>query len=356
MLPAQTRRTAVPLGGPAGLSSRARISRGVAVQHPYNQNCVLHLTPRSAPSTLAPSARLFIHEVAEANLKSRLSVASVLFTWCVAVLPAPAVNRDIIQMQQQLQTLQQAVDNMQKTVDTQSAIIKTLVEQANDNVNSMKATITDLQRTNSQALAASNSRFDSLNGQVQALSESLEDAKSRLGKLSEQLAQTQNIIQTLNAQPANNATPATAPAAGQPGPNGQPGPGARATPPPPDPGTLYQSALNDYNGGHYDLAVQEFQQYLQNYGDTDLASNAQFYVGESYYNQKKYDQAIDEFNTCLERYPNGNKLADAQLIKAYALIALGRTQAGERELHSLIKRFPNSHQAELARQRLRKLS
>ena len=79
-------------------------------------------------------------------------------------------------------------------------------------------------------------------------------------------------------------------------------------------------------------------------------------MGESYYNQRKYDQAIDEFNTCLERYPNGNKLADAQLIKAYALIAQGKTQAGQRELRSLIKRFPNSHQAELARQRLRRLS
>jgi tol-pal system protein YbgF len=290
-------------------------------------------------------------------LKSRLSLAAVLIAWCFAVSAAPAVNRDIIQMQQQLQTLQQAVDNMQKTVDTQSAIIKTLVEQANDNVNSMKATIADLQRTNSQNVATTNSRFDSLNGQVQALGESLEEAKGRMAKLSEQLAQTQNIIQTLSAQPANGAgAPAATPAGGQPGPNGQPGPGARATPPAPDPGTLYQSALNDYNGGHYDLAVQEFQQYLQNYADTDLASNAQFYVGESYYNQKKYEQAIDEFNACLERYPNGNKLADAQLIKAYALIALGRTQAGERELRSLIKRFPNSHQADLARQRLRKLS
>jgi TolA-binding protein len=49
-------------------------------------------------------------------------------------------------------------------------------------------------------------------------------------------------------------------------------------------------------------------------------------------------------------------LADAQLMKAYALIALGRTQAGQRELRSLIRRFPNSHQAELARQRLKRVS
>ncbi len=280
-------------------------------------------------------------------------------------------------MQQQLDTLQQSVANMQKTVDTQSAIIKTLVEQANDNVNSMKATIADLQRTNSQNLATSNSRFDTMTNQIQALSESLEEAKARLSKLSDQMAQTQNIIQTLstpavqpNAAPGGAAPGATGTAPNGPGgapvvnaPNGAP-PGNAAYYPPatparapvPDPDTLYQSALRDYTAGHYDLAVQEFQQYIQYYGDTDLASNAQFYIGDSYYNEKKYDQAIGAYNTCLERYPNGNKLAAAQLKKAYALIAEGKNQAGARELRSLISRYPHSHEADLARQRLRRLT
>jgi len=234
---------------------------------------------------------------------------------------------------------------MQKTVDTQGAVLKTLIEQASDNVNSMKATIAELQRTNAQSLATGNSRFDSITGQIQALGESLEEAKARLGKLSEQLAQTQNIIQTLNAQPSGGAA-----ATGQSGPSAAPAASI------PDPDTLYKSGLNDYSTGRYDLAIQEFQQYLQSYGDTDLASNAQFYVGDSYYSQKKYDQAIVEYNKCLERYPNGNKLPAAQLKKAYALIALGQTQAGARELRSLIKRFPNSHEADLARQRLKRLS
>ena len=129
-------------------------------------------------------------------------------------------------------------------------------------------------------------------------------------------------------------------------------------PPPsrPNPDSLYKSGLSDYTAARYDLAIQQFQEYLQDFADTDLASNAQFYVGDSYYNQKKYAEAIEEFNKCLERYPNGNKLAVAQLRKAYALIALGKTQAGERELRSLIKRFPTSHEADLARQRLKRLS
>lgn len=309
-------------------------------------------------------------------LKSTLSRALLLLVFAAGAASSGfAVSKEIIQMQQQLDTLQQAVANMQKTVDTQSAIIKTLVEQANDNVNSMKATIAELQRTNEQNLATSNSRFDSMNNQMQALSESLEEAKSRLSKLSDQMVQTQNIIQTLSTQPAAQpaGAPGGAPGAAPAGPNGAPvvnspnGPGngayaptgyptAPARQPLPDPDTLYQSGLRDYTAGHYDLAVQEFQQYIQYYGNTDLASNAQFYIGDSYYNQRKYDQAINEYNKCLERYPNGNKLPAAQLKKAYALIAEGKNQAGARELRSLISRFPHSHEADLARQRLRRLT
>ena len=294
-------------------------------------------------------------------MKSRSSLAALLLVFVLQAAPAArAVSKEIIQMQQQLQTLQQAVDGLQKTVDTQTAILKTLIEQANDNVNSMKAQMADLQRTNGQSLATTNSRFDSVTGQIQALSESLEEAKGRLSKLSDQLAQTQNIIQTLNAAQAqqNGANPAAGQPAGATTVPGSGSPSAQPNPPPPlpDPDSLYKSALGDYAAGRYDLAVQEFQEYLKDYGDTDMASNAQFYVGDSYYIQKKYEEAIDQFNKCIERYPNGNKLAVAQYRKACALIALGRTQAGARELRSLIKRFPNSHEANLARQRLKRLS
>ena len=265
--------------------------------------------------------------------------------------PAGAVSREIAQIQQQLDTLQHAVEDVQKTVDSQTAVLRTLIEQANDNVNAMKATIAELQRTNSQNLATSNSRFDTVTSQIQALSESLDEAKTRLSKLSDQMVQAQNIMQTLN-NPQNGATPA----GGNSGGGNPAAGGAAAAPAVLDPDTLYKSGLTDYTTGRYDLAIQEFQQYVQAYGDTDLASNAQFYIGDSYYNQKKYDQAVQEYNKCLERYPNGNKLAAAQLKKAYALIALGDTQAGQRELRSLLRRFPHSHEADLARQRLKQLS
>ena len=61
------------------------------------------------------------------------------------------------------------------------------------------------------------------------------------------------------------------------------------------------------------------------------------------------------YDLCSEKYPAGNKAAAAQLKKGFSLLALDQKTAGIRELRSLIQRFPDSHEAELARQRLKKL-
>ena len=256
--------------------------------------------------------------------------------------PAYGVSKETLEILQRLETMAQAVQNLQKTVDTQTAVLRTLVEQTNDNVNTMKTSVADLRKATQENLASNNARFDSMTAQIQALSESLEVTKERLAKLSEQVAQTQNIIQTLNAPPA--PAPGTTP-------TGSPGKPANL----PDADTLYSSALSDYNSGQSQLSIQEFQQYLQYYGDTDRASNAQFYIGDCYYHLSKYAQAIEEYNKCLERYPDGNKSASAQLKKAYALLELEQKPAGVRELRSLIQRYPNTSEANLARQRLKKL-
>ncbi len=123
----------------------------------------------------------------------------------------------------------------------------------------------------------------------------------------------------------------------------------------PDADSLYSQGLSYYNGGQWDLSIQSFNDYLKYYKDTDRASNAQFYIGECYYSQQDYNHAIEAYDLCSEKYPTGNKAAAAQLKKGFSLLALEQKTAGIRELRSLIQRFPESHEADLARQRLKKL-
>ena len=271
-------------------------------------------------------------------MKKYAIATSILVVWSFpAPQPAFAVNKETAYIMQQLDSLTQMVKDMQKNIDAQTQDLRNLIDQANRNVTAMKSTITDLQKANEQSLASNSARFDSMTGQLQALSESLEEAKTRLGKLSEQVVQTQNILQTINTPSPTGTKPS--------------GPSANV----PDADTLYKSAFSYYNGGQFQLATQAFQDYLQYYGDTDLASNAQFYIGECYYSLGNHAQAVEEYNKCLERYPNGNKQAAAQLKKGYALLEMKQKPAGIKELRSVTQRFPNSHEADLARQKLRTL-
>lgn len=283
------------------------------------------------------------------------STAVILVT-----LPGFGVSKETIQMMTQLDTLQQEVQALQRTVDTQTAVLKTLIQQTSASVDAMKASIAKMQESQQRNLADTGNRFDSMTNQIQQLSASLDQTQGQLSKLSDQVAQTQKILQTINTPvPANNGATPNGPAGqganGAQGANGD-APTAAAQPPAvPDPQTLYNSAYSDYTQGQYDLAIQGFQQYLQNYSDTDLASNAQFYIGDSYYNQKQYKDAIKQYDQCIVSYPNGNKAAAAYLKKGYALLALNERTAGEHELNLLVHKYPTSHEADLARERLHRL-
>lgn len=280
-----------------------------------------------------------------------------------AALPGFGVSKETIQMMTEIDSLQQEVQALQRTLDTQTAVLKTLIQQTSASVDAMKSSIEKMQESQQRSLADTGNRFDSMTNQIQQLSASLDETRGQLSKLSDQVAQTQKILQTINmpapAAAPNGATPGTTPgASGATGATGadapSAGPAAQA-PAIPDPQTLYNSAYSDYTQGQYDLAIQGFQQYLQNYSDTDLASNAQFYIGDSYYNQKHYKDAIKQYDQCIQQFPKGNKAAAAYLKKGYALLALSERTAGEHELNLLLRKYPASHEADLARERLHRL-
>jgi tol-pal system protein YbgF len=269
----------------------------------------------------------------------RYSLAFGLFAalvWTAA--PAWGVNRDLIQLQTQVQTLQDQMTHMQQSFDERMGVMKNLVEQDTDVINKATAAINNLQTTLQKQQADSGTHVDQLSGQIQTLNDSLDELKTRLAKVSKQLEDMQAAQQNLSAQ----QTTAVAP---------QQPPPVQA--PPPD--VLYNNALNDYNTGKNDLATQEFGQYVKAYPDTDLAGNAYFYLAETAFRQGNYQEAAKDYDLVLQNFPSGNKAASAQLKKGFSLIELGQKEEGIAELRHVIQRYPRSNEALQARDRLHKL-
>src|SRR6266699_3951152 len=262
--------------------------------------------------------------------------------------PAEAVARELIELQRDVTSLLQGQKDLSTQVTQDHTVMKTLVEQSSDNVNKLGATMSSLQKSVQDVQANSGARLDTMSTQVQGLSDNLEEIKSRLGKLNQQLVELQNSVQSLDAKLSGGANPTASSAV----------PPSSSVPPvgsAPSADMLYQNGLRDIQGGKYDLARSEFLDYLKYYGKTDLASNAQFYLGEIAYQQKKYDQAVSEYDKVLSNYPNSFKLAPAQLHRAMAFIELGQKASGIRELREIVKRYPGTEEDRRARAKLKEL-
>ena len=297
--------------------------------------------------------------------------------------PAFAVNKEMVQLQTQIQQLQDAVARLQQSNDERMGVMKDLVQQSADAVNRMSVNVDTLHKQIQAQQEAQNGKIDQVSGQIQSLNDSLDELKTRLARL-EKLTQDvqsqqqsmsanmQNLPQSTGASttapvtavqpPVQQLPPMQAPAAGKkgkpsaallPAPSLPPTPTTQDnTPAAPPVDELYKAALGDYMSAKYTLAATEFGDVIKFYPESPLAGNAFYYHAEIDYRAGKYAAAIKDYDKVIEQYPDNNKVPVSHLHKGQALIAIKQNDAGVRELRALIQRFPNSPEALSARSRL----
>ncbi len=123
---------------------------------------------------------------------------------------------------------------------------------------------------------------------------------------------------------------------------------------PPEVQDEYKLALRALNDQQYDKAIQQFRNFQRKYPNSDMADDAQYLIGESYFAQKDYNRAILEFNDVL-KYRRGDKVPAALLRQAQAFLEIGDRTDARLILQKLINDFPNSEQAREAKDRLQTL-
>ncbi len=268
---------------------------------------------------------------------NRITLVLTLF-FIVCIVPAYAVNKDLIELQTQVTQLQQQMTAMKQSFDERMGVMRNLLEQNTDATNKVTTAINGLQAFLNKQQQDRSGQGDQLSGQIQALNDTMDELKVRLTKLSKQLEDMQSAQQSMAAQQSQAQQQAQAIAQA------------------PAPDVLYNNALRDYNGAKNDLASQEFNDYIKFYPNTDLAGNAYFYLAEIQFKAGDYQKAIANYDLVLQNFPGGNKAAAAQLKKGFALLELGKEDEGVQELKHVIQRYPRTNEAVQARERLRKVA
>jgi tol-pal system protein YbgF len=117
----------------------------------------------------------------------------------------------------------------------------------------------------------------------------------------------------------------------------------------------YDEAFAALRDGRYAESARRFQSFLAEYPDGELADNASYWLGESYYVTQNYRIALDTFNDLLSRFPESAKAPDALLKVGYCHYELKEWAQAEQVLNDVVRRYPEQTVGKLAQGRLRAL-
>lgn len=173
------------------------------------------------------------------------------------------------------------------------------------------------------------------------------DMSSRVGaieedtrRLQELAGQSQSRMQELRAAVESRVPAPTTPgsAAAVPGPN-----------------QLYQLGRDQLLRGSTAAARTAFEDLLTRYPESDVAADAQFYVGETHAAEGNAEAADQAYARVASAYPRSPRAATATYKRAVAAEGARRTREARQLYNEVVSKFPRSDEAALARDRLRDL-
>jgi len=117
----------------------------------------------------------------------------------------------------------------------------------------------------------------------------------------------------------------------------------------PEADKIYVEGYAQFNSGSYDAAEAAFQRFLAQSPGSDLADDAQYWIGECYFSRKDYRRAILEFRKVVDQFPFGNRVPHAFLKIGLSYLALGDRDRAAENLETVVQAFPKSDVATVAR-------
>ena len=267
--------------------------------------------------------------------------AGLLLSSCVVTQQDLQMQRDLLELKRRLGEAERAVKEMQ---DDTSGGVRAHVETLAGNQADFQAEL-DGVRVDLQSIQGRTGDQERVNDEFR------QDLSLLRDELSLQVADHEQRLAKLEAG-GGAALPATAeplptPQVTQPAvatvlvPSGESAP------------ELYDRALKMIREAQDFPAGREMMEtFLKRYPDHDLAVNAAYWIGETYYAEKNYEQAILQFEEIIQKYGDHPKVASAMLKQALAFESSGDKATARLLLQRVVERFPLSDEAGKAKQKL----
>jgi tol-pal system protein YbgF len=283
----------------------------------------------------------------------------------VAAAPAEAQSRREMQMMADIRMLQEQTQQLQQQLAAALA-------QIGESLNRLSTRIDDQNTVARKGFADQKLTIDQLGSDLRIVKERVDESNVRITSLSQEVEAlriaiptyppaTMSATPTLPVDPGQaSVTPPVTGASGTPAPAD---PGATtslapATPVAPgiSPQRLFDTAWTDFSVGQWTLCVEGFNQYLRAFPRSEMAGEAQFYIGECYYSDGKYTEAGDAYNRVIANHGRSLRAPEAYYKLGLTFERMGQLDRARQSWEALIKTFPDSDIARLSKQNLDRLA
>ncbi len=112
---------------------------------------------------------------------------------------------------------------------------------------------------------------------------------------------------------------------------------------------LYDRVMEEFKHRDYEAALAGFRLFIELHGQSALAANAQYWIGECQYRLGRYKDALNSFYNVVSYYPLSPKLAASTLKIGQTYSKLGDHEKARMMFDRVVDQYPDSSEAELAR-------
>ena len=285
-------------------------------------------------------------------MRKRFFSGSVLLLLLPFILPGADKSKKAYELiYQDVQVIKQQILKLDEKIERNREEIVSLSSQLEELINLTR------QSRNAQAgLIADQKKIPT---QYQILLQKFDSLSTELSKISERLIEIQNA--SLPPPPVSGGEDPEGTSPEEEKPTGeteeppQKEPSQTTIAPNLSPQEVYNMARSDYLKGNYQLAIEGFMIYRENFPESPLADNALYWIGECYFSQQKFEESILQFNELILSYPQGDKIAAAYLKKGISLAEQEKKEEALAVFKLLISKFPLEEETKIAQQKIKEL-
>ncbi len=258
------------------------------------------------------------------------AIFCILLAFLVAApLARAGTKEEIMRLQSDVLGLQKQIRDFEQIFTEKTDGLKSLVVQLNDQVAKSNMVLDRISALLENQSSGTQTTDKALLQEIRALAQKIDDNSTAISAMAQQLNELK--IQSKSLAQADT-----------------PGQGMSQE-------AMFKQAFDDFTVGRLDLAIKEFQDYLNVYPGGNQAAAAVFNIGEAYIYQANVPQAIAAYTRVINDYPDSDKVVIALFKRAKAELSMKETDNAIADFKNVIEKYPTDPEAELSRAELRKL-